>query len=226
MSHGALVRVALMLLIAVALVLRVTCGGRPTAPVPTGRGPAGVSSGEGEERAAAQAPEPGGELLTASDAPLVDQDGRARTLAQLGGTPFIASAIYTRCPSVCPRLVAELKRLEHDLPVSSAPRFVLFSLDPAHDDPEALRAFAAAHALDRVHWTLLAPGTTALAAIARALGVAWSAEPAGGIAHSAVIAVVDSAGRVRNRWVGPDLDPAALASAWRQMVMVQSGRAD
>jgi len=218
--RGALLRVALMLLVALILVLRVGCGGRPTAPVLGERGPAGLSSGEGEERAARAAEEPGGALLTAIPGTFMDQNGRARSLSEFRGAPFIVSLIYTRCPSVCPRLVAELKRLERG-PVGWRPRFVLVSLDPAHDDPRTLAAFATAHALDRVHWTLLAPGATALPAIAGALGVAWAADPGGGIAHSAVIAVVDSAGRVRDRRIGLDVDTAALAAVWREIVTAQ-----
>jgi protein SCO1/2 len=215
-NRRTVVRVVTMLVLALVLVLRFGLGGRQAAPVHVARGSAGLSSGEGEVRAAAQADNPADLLLTSLPGTLVDQDGRAHTLSELRGTPFIASLVYTRCPSVCPRLVAELKALQHDLPVGWLPRFVLVSLDPAHDDPQALRAFAAAHALDRAHWTLWTPGTTALPAIARALGVAWSNDAGGGIAHSAVIAVVDSSGRIRDRRVGLDVDGAALAAAWRQ----------
>jgi protein SCO1/2 len=226
MNRWTVIRLVTVLLVAVVLVLRSGLGGRWGAPVHVARGSAGLSSGEGEVHAAARAGEPADVPLTSLPGTLLDQDGRARTLAELRGTPFIASLVYTRCPSVCPRLVAELKALQHDLPVGWLPRFVLVSLDPAHDDPPALRAFAAAHALDRVHWTLLTPGATALPAIARALGVAWSDDPGGGISHSAVIAVVDSSGRIRDRLVGLDVDGAALAAAWRQAATARYHRSD
>ena len=216
MSRWTVIRLVTVLLVAVLLALRLGLGGRQGSPVHVARGSAGLSSGEGEDRAATQAGEPADVPLTSLPGTLVDQDGRGHTLAELRGTPFIARLVYTRCPSVCPRLVAELKALQHDLPVGWLPRFVLVSLDPAHDDPAALKAFAAAHELDRVHWTLLTPGATALPAIARALGVAWSDDPGGGIAHTAVIAVGDSSGRIRERRVGLALDRAALAAAWRQ----------
>ena len=232
MNRAAALRVAIMLLVAALLAARVGCGRKPTVPVPVARGPAGASSGEGgEERAAGLAPEPGGAPLTAIAGTLVDQDGRARGLSEFRGAPFVATLVYTRCPSVCPRIVAELKRLERAVPPpdpaspGASPRFILFSLDPANDTPEVLRAFAAEHALERARWELLAPDTSMLGKIAGALGVAWRAE-GGGIAHSAVIAVVDRAGRVRHRRIGLDVDVAALEAAWRDVGMAGQRPAD
>lgn len=218
-----------MLLVALALAVRVGCGRAPTAPVSSARGPAGPSSGEGgvsgEMLAAGRAPEPLGARLTSIAGSLVDQDGRTRTLAEWRGSPFIASPIYTRCPLVCPRVVGELKRLERDLPAGEAPHVLLLSLDPANDTPEALRAFAAEHVLERTHWALLAPDTSMLAAITAALGVAWRSE-GGAIGHSAVVAIVDGAGRIRRRFVGLEADPAALAAAWREARLARASEPD
>ena len=226
MNRAAALRVAIMLLVAALLAARVGCGRKPTAPVPVARGPAGASSGEGgEERAAGLAPEPGGPPLTAIAGTLFDQDGRARGLSEFRGAPFVATLVYTRCPSVCPRIVAELKRFERSVPPPQAPRFILFSLDPANDTPEVLRVFAAEHDLERARWELLAPDTSMLGKIAGALGVAWRAE-GGGIAHSAVIAVVDGSGRVRHRRIGLDADVAALEAAWREVGMAGRRPAD
>jgi len=177
------------------------------------RGRAGASSGEGagvaaadrELLAASVAPPPAGDSLLAIPGRFTDAEGRARRLAEFRGAPFLASLIYTRCPTVCPRVVAELQRVERS-PAGAGTRFVLFSLDPEYDTPEVMRAFAEAHALDPARWTLLAPGPEALPALGRALGVARADDPGGGIAHSAVIAVVDRDGRVRQRHVG--LEPA------------------
>jgi len=221
------VRAALMLILAAVLVWRVSTNSRVTAPHGVERGPAGLSSASGgEELAAAESPAPGEEPLTSVTGTLTDQDGHARSLAEFRGAPFVASAIYTRCPGVCPRTIAQLQRLAHSLPVGDAPRFVLFSLDPAHDTPHELRSFAGAHGLAGARWTLLKPDTSALPAIAHALGVAWSPNPAGGIAHSAVIAIVDSSGRVRDRRTALDADPAALLAAWRSIGMAQRQAAD
>jgi protein SCO1/2 len=182
------------------------------------RGSAGVSSGDNgasEVHAAGEAPAVTGALLTALTGTFTDQAGRERVLAEFRGAPFVASLVYTRCTTVCPRVVAELQRLERSAAGAAPPRFVLFSLDPAYDTPATLRAFAATHVLDSTRWTLLVPEPAMLPPLASALGVAWRPLADGGIAHSAVIAVVDRNGRVRERQVGLSSAPGRLAAAWR-----------
>jgi protein SCO1 len=221
-------RLVLMLVVVAFLVWRVISSGRPTQPQGVERGSAGIASASGiEERAAGEGAEPSREgRLTEIAGRFTDQDGHARPLAGFRGVPFVASGIYTRCPSVCPRTVAALQRLERSLPVGDAPRFVLFSLDPAHDTPRELRAFAAAHALGAPRWTLLRPDSASLPAVARALGLAFAGMQDGGIAHSAVFAVVDSSGLVRERWLGLETDPAKLLAAWRNIGMAERIPAD
>jgi cytochrome oxidase Cu insertion factor (SCO1/SenC/PrrC family) len=130
------------MLVAVALLVwRVLSTGRPTEPQGVERGSAGMASASGsEERAAGEGREPADAPLTSIPGTFTDQDGHVRTLASLRGVPFVASAIYPRCPSVCPRTVAALHRLDRSLPVGDRPRYVLFSLDPAYDTPRVLRA--------------------------------------------------------------------------------------
>ena len=123
--------------------------------------------------------------------------------------------IYTRCTSVCPRITADLRNLERALPVRDRARvrFVLFSPDPEGDTPEVLRAFAAEHSLDLRRWTLLATRPDDLRTLAAVLGVRYRPDGAGGIAHSALIAVVDRRGVVRHRQLGTGNDPGPLRSA-------------
>lgn len=187
-------------------------------------GPACTPGGDTpvEERGAAVAPAPvdGGGVgasLFELDFPFTDADGRTRRLAELGGAPFVASMIYTNCTSVCPRITADLQALEKALPEATRrrTRFVLFSLDPGRDTPEALRRFAADHRLDRSRWTLLAAGEDDMRTLAAVLGVRMRPDGAGEIAHSAVIAVVDPAGVVRHRQVGLTGDVGSLVAAVR-----------
>lgn len=188
------------------------------------RGEAGTSgsavrdevSRDPESRAAAAALE--GSLFELGFA-LTDQDGHEAHLADLRGRPFVASMIYTNCKSVCPRVTADLKRLEEALPSRDRDRvrFVLFSLDPERDSPEALRDFAARHALDASRWTLFATSPDDMRTLAAVLGVRHRPDAGGEIAHSAVIAVVDGEGVVRHRQVGFEEETGPLVSAVRAL---------
>ncbi len=182
----------------------------------TARGEAGLSSGEGDPqlRAAFEAAQPTGVALASVAGRFVDTTGRERALGSWVGEPFVLSLVYTRCTSVCPRTIAELRALERDSQRSTPARFVLVSLDPEHDLPDTLRAFAEKHALDPARWTLLTPEPEALANLASALGVAWGPDAAGGVMHSAVIAIVDSLGDVRSRHVGLGMPAPKLLAEW------------
>lgn len=149
--------------------------------------------------------------------PLIDGEGRTRHMTDLGGVPFVASMIYTSCSSVCPRIIADLQALEKALPdrERAGTRFVLFSLDPERDTPEALRRFAADHVLDSARWTLLTAGADDMRTLAAVFGVRVRPDEGGEIAHSAVIAVVDSGGVVRHRQIGLQSDMAPLVMAIR-----------
>lgn len=226
-NRAQVVRIVMMLAVAAVLVWRVGNDRHRAEQHETERGSAGISSGGGEEeRAAALGPEAGSEPLTAIAGSFTDQDGHARSLSSFRGVPFMVSAIYTRCPSVCPRTVAGLQRIERSFPVGDAPRIVLFSLDPVHDTPQALRAFAAAHGLRGPRWMLLQPDTSALPRLARVLGLAYGTGEGGGIAHTAVIAIVDTTGRVVASARGLDIEPGGMIAAWRTIGMAQRLPAD
>lgn len=80
---------------------------------------------------------------------LIDQDGRPKSEADFKGKYRLMYFGYTFCPDVCPTDVAYmakgLKAFETSRPESAArvqPIFV--TIDPARDDPAALKAFVAA----------------------------------------------------------------------------------
>lgn len=91
-------------------------------------------------------PEPPEILGTLTDFELKTDTGVPFTRAAFDGGDSVVAFFFTRCPTVCPRLVASLQQLEKELG-PKAPRFVLFSVDPEYDTPEVLRAFRTKHGL-------------------------------------------------------------------------------
>lgn len=144
-----------------------------------------------------------------------DAQAHERHLTDFRGQPFVVSMIYTHCTSVCPRVTADLQRLERALPanVRERTRFVLCSLDPERDTPEAMAEFARDHALDPARWTLLAASPDDMRTLAGVLGVKFRPDAGGEIAHSAVFAVADSAGVVRHVQTGTNDDLSGLVAA-------------
>jgi protein SCO1/2 len=81
-------------------------------------------------------------------------------------------------------------------------RFVTFSVDPDHDDPEVLKSYAEAYGLDSTNWTFLTGSASSIKEIARSFSVAFDREvdptrPDFGIMHSGHMILVDEKGRIR-----------------------------
>lgn len=85
-----------------------------------------------------------------------DQEGRAFGSAELKGHVWVASFIFTRCPTICPAITHKLglvqKRARN---ISQAFRIVSFSVDPAYDTPAVLAAYAQKHKVSPRMWHLL-----------------------------------------------------------------------
>lgn len=156
-----------------------------------------------------------GESLDAFDSKFTDQSGRAVTLARYHGRPMILAMVYTRCTSACPLLLRSLHDFETKLPTSQRERtwFVLVSLDPSHDTPDTLHAFASARGLDESRWRLLTGSREATADLAAILGVKVRDDGNGALAHSSNVYLLDGAGVIRHALIGLGADPSELLAA-------------
>lgn len=83
-------------------------------------------------------------LATVPPFSLVSSEGSPVSDADLRGTVWIADFIFTQCPGVCPILSDRMAKLQHALRADghSGVRLVSFTVDPANDTPEVLRAYA------------------------------------------------------------------------------------
>jgi cytochrome oxidase Cu insertion factor (SCO1/SenC/PrrC family) len=139
----------------------------------------------------------------------VDQDGRAVTAQEFAGWRLVVDFIFTRCQGPCPMMTARLAALRRMVGDPDV-RFVSFSVDPSHDTPEVLRAYAARWGAPDPRWRLLAADAATVAAVARSLGELVAAPAGGPILHSEHFTLVDGAGLVRARL--PSSDVTALAA--------------
>jgi protein SCO1/2 len=178
-------------------------------------GPASRPPGDGVATAPPSAAAEIAPSLYDLDVELTDQQGRETNLATLRGRPVVAAMVYTSCTTVCPRITADMRRLETHLAEGGRDdvQLVLFSLDPERDTSEALRRFAATHRLTSQRWRLFATSEDGVRELAAALGVRYAQEPGGEIAHSAMIFAIDRSGVVVHRQVGLNHDLSALTRA-------------
>ncbi|MCW5909133.1 MAG: SCO family protein [Chitinophagales bacterium] len=137
------------------------------------------------------------------------QEGETVQLKNFGGKINVAAMIFTACRSACPRITADLQRIDAGLKNKhkSDVRFLLISMDPERDTPEKLKKFALDHKLDLSRWTLLTGNADDVMEIANVLDVRFKASKENGIDHSNIIHVIDPSGVIVHQQVGLAIEP-------------------
>ena len=142
------------------------------------------------------------EARPAPDFTLVDQHGAPLSLAGLKGHPVVVTFVFAHCQTMCPFIVATLKRA-----VPAGASVVLVTLDPWRDTPSALSATAARWELPANFHFVSARSTGEITRVAAAYGVSSARdERTGDIVHPGLVFVVDAGGRVAYTFSNP---PAA-----------------
>ena len=142
-----------------------------------------------------------GESLYHLDATFLDPDGLPHWLVEFRGRPVVFAMIYTRCPQVCPRIVADMQRIQGALPAGAEPHFVAVSIDPEYDRPEQLAAFEARQSLEG-DWTLLTGESARVRELAAVLGYQYRQTPDSEYVHTSKVIVLDANGVPRMEHVG------------------------
>ena len=136
---------------------------------------------------------------------LVDQDGESFGSADLAGEAYVASFVFTRCATVCPRLTSEVSRLQRRFREEGVEgvRLVSFSVDPEHDTPARLLDYAGSRGLDLERWSFVTGAEEAMRSVVLdgfALPMGERLDLAGGlvdVAHATRLVLVDRAGGIR-----------------------------
>jgi protein SCO1/2 len=170
--------------------------------------------------ATAPAPLPGDSVYQLA-ATLTDQDGHAAPWAAHRGTPQIVSMFYASCTMVCPMIIDTMKATRRAAGDPAALDLLAVSFDPARDNTDALRRYAAAHRLDLRWWTLAHATPADTRSLAALLGVQYRPLPDGDFNHSSVLLLLDADGRIvaRSTIIGRT-DPA-FVTAVRQLAGAQ-----
>jgi cytochrome oxidase Cu insertion factor (SCO1/SenC/PrrC family) len=136
---------------------------------------------------------------------LVDQHGAEVSLAGLRGRPVVLTFVFAHCQTMCPFVVATLRRAA---PEGTA--VLLVTLDPWRDTPSRLPGIARQWALPPGFHVLSARTGGDVLRVAEAYGVGFQRDQrTGDIVHPGLVFLVDAEGRLGYTFHNP---PAAWVS--------------
>lgn len=154
---------------------------------------------------------------------LIGADGAPASPTQLRGNPWILAFFFTRCPSVCPRVVARMKEVEATARKEGKTLGVVgITVDPENDTPEVLAGYAAKNELGDA-WSLWTGDHATIVEAAEQgfkIGVSGAADPSKehfGISHGSHLVLVDAQGEIRGyyRSFDEDVTPRLLGDLER-----------
>jgi protein SCO1 len=149
-------------------------------------------------------------LFVVPDAKLVDEQGRAVSLAGMKGSVTVYDFIFTNCSGTCPIMTTNMRRLTQKVAKDAPVRFVSISVDPARDTPAALAAYAKRVRNDP-RWTFLTGDRDAIVKLSVEGFKLTAGDPMPGgepLLHSNKFAVADREGVIREYYGGTDGDAA------------------
>jgi protein SCO1 len=154
------------------------------------------------------------------DSEWISQSGEKIQLSDLQGKVQLVAMIYTECSYACPRIIADLRRIEEELKGIKKEQvgITLVTMDPERDTPQKLKEFAAKNKLDPNRWTILTSEEGNILELAALLNVKYKKESNGNIAHSNIITVLNSSGEIINQQEGLGIDPDETVNAIKGLI--------
>lgn len=137
-----------------------------------------------------------------------NEEGEAFQLKDLKGKTLVMVMIYTSCKAACPRLVADMRNIESQIPDEKIKnmQFIMVSIDPETDTPEKLKAFAKENFMDDAHWTFLQGTESGVREFANVLSVKYKEISPIDFSHSNIISVFNPQGELKHQQEGLGVD--------------------
>ncbi|SRX75799.1 SCO family protein [Aequorivita antarctica] len=129
-------------------------------------------------------------------------------LKDLQGKVVVMVMIYTTCKAACPRLVADMRNIEKQIPDEKKDdvQYVFVSIDPETDTPERLKAFAKENEMEDEKWLFLRGTEGDTREFAAVLAVNYKQISPMDFSHSNIISVFDQNGEMVHQQEGLGVD--------------------
>lgn len=136
---------------------------------------------------------------------LINVDGHNFNIEKLGAKIYIADFFFTNCPTICPKMKAQMLRLYKEFEKENRISFVSHSIDPEHDTPKVLKEYAQNLGVNTNKWFFLTGDKDEIYKIGNKnymVAAKEDAEADGGFIHSGAFTLVDKKRHIRGFYDG------------------------
>lgn len=153
-----------------------------------------------------------------------DQFGRTITDADVAGKIRVVDFFFTRCTTICPRMSVQMQQLQLKLddPAFKDVVFLSHTVDPEHDTPEVLEAYARKLEADTARWKFLtgaAPDIYRMGNMGYLMSALEDSASAERFVHDSRFVLVDKQGHIRGFYEGTEAEGMNALAADLKMLM-------
>ncbi len=154
----------------------------------------------------------------------IDRYGRPFTNEHVKGKIIVADFFFTRCTTICPKMSIQMQQLQLKLddPAFDDVVFLSHTVDPEHDTPEVLDAYARKLQADTSRWKFLTGNKEdiyLLGAEGYYLATREDVMDPDGFLHSEKFVLVDKQGHIRGYYDGTTWDGMNAIAADIKMLL-------
>ncbi|WP_027125696.1 SCO family protein [Gelidibacter mesophilus] len=131
-----------------------------------------------------------------------DQNGETVSNKDYEGKVYVIEFFFTACPTICPRMNANMVEIQNRFPNEKNFGIASFSITPQTDTPEVLKAYAEKNGATHPNWHFLTGDRNEIYKLANEgfyLYTAKDESADGGFEHSGNFALIDKNGFIRSR---------------------------
>jgi len=139
------------------------------------------------------------------DFQLTSQSGEPFDRKSLDGKIWVADFIFTHCSGPCPRMSAQMRRVQTAVSELPDVRLVSFSVDPERDTPPVLAEYARRYQAQPGRWFFLTGDRHAIDSLDRRAFMLGNVD--GTMQHSTRFVLIDRHGSIRGYYGTSEDDP-------------------
>ncbi|GAB3885146.1 SCO family protein [Spirosoma agri] len=146
---------------------------------------------------------------TIPDFKFVSQYGDTVTAKNLDGKIYVADFFFTSCPTICPKMKVQLKRVYEKFKNNSQVALLSHTIDPAHDSVPVLKEFADNLGITGRQWLFVTGDKEKIYDIGQGSYMVTAQQDSsapGGVVHSGAFILVDKEKHIRGIYDGTTED--------------------